>query len=146
MPSIELAAGAHIVHDVRPWAAAPRRRRAPAGRRCKVAAGTVRNLWQLRARRSSCSCFSWQRGGGIQVAGSLRSLPVLLVPSLVGILSALLQQCRCDVVVDVLLLEHVLVCELHLASSTAAGRLTKADELVVDEAILDMVELVHVLP
>jgi hypothetical protein len=24
----------------------PRRRRAPAGRRCKVAAGTVRNLWQ----------------------------------------------------------------------------------------------------
>jgi hypothetical protein len=80
------------------------------------------------------------------VAGSWRSLPVLLVPSLVGILSALLQQCRCDVVVDVLLLEHVLVCELHLASSTAAGRLTKADELVVDEAILDMVELVHVLP
>ncbi len=33
---------------------------------------------------------------------------VLLVPRLVGILSALLQQRRCDVVVDVLL-EHVLV-------------------------------------
>jgi hypothetical protein len=68
---------------------------------------------------------------------------VLLVKRLVGILSALLQQCRCDVVVDVLLLlEHVLVCEVHMAINVLQpGRLAKADELVVDEAILDMVEL-----
>jgi hypothetical protein len=33
---------------------------------------------------------------------------VLLVPRLVGIPGALLQQCQCDLVVDVLLLEHVL--------------------------------------
>jgi hypothetical protein len=66
---------------------------------------------------------------------------VLLVPRRVGILSALLQQCRCDVVVDVLL-EQILVCEVHMAINVLQpGRLAKADELVVDEAILDMVEL-----
>jgi hypothetical protein len=70
---------------------------------------------------------------------------VLLVPRLVDILGALLQQCRCDVVVDVLL-EHVLVREGDLAVYILQpGRLAKADELVVDEAILDVVELVHVL-
>ncbi len=43
--------------------------------------------------------------------------------------------------VDVLL-EHVLVCEVHMAINVLQpGRLAKADELVVDEAILDMVEL-----
>jgi hypothetical protein len=41
-------------------------------------------------------------------------------------------------------LEHVLGCELHMAVQVLQlGRLTKADELVVDEAILDIVELVH---
>ncbi len=43
-------------------------------------------------------------------------------------------------------LDHVLVCELHLAVQVLQpSHLTKADELVVDEAILDIVELVHVL-
>ena len=38
----------------RPLVCRPRRRRAPAGRRCKVAAGTVRNLWQpLRAAKAT---------------------------------------------------------------------------------------------
>jgi hypothetical protein len=42
--------------------------------------------------------------------------------------------------------EHVLVCELHMAVQVLQpGRLAKADELVVDEATLDVVELVHVL-
>jgi hypothetical protein len=69
---------------------------------------------------------------------------VLLVPRLVGIPSAL-QQCQCDLVVDVLL-EHVLVRELHMPIDVLQpGRLAKADELIVDEAILDVVELVHVL-
>ena len=55
---------------------------------------------------------------------------VLLFPRLVGILSALLQQCRCDVVVDVLLLlEHVLVCEVHMAINVLQpGPLAEAEE------------------
>ena len=70
---------------------------------------------------------------------------VLLVPRLVGIPGALLQQCQCDLVVDVLL-EHVLVRELYMSINVLQpGRLAKADELVVDEGILDVVELVHVL-
>ena len=45
-----------------------------------------------------------------------------------------------------MLLEHVLVCEVHMAVQVLQpSRLTKADELVVDEAILDIVEIVHVL-
>jgi hypothetical protein len=41
---------------------------------------------------------------------------------------------------------HVLVRELHMPIDVLQpGRLAKADELVVDEAILDVVELVHVL-
>ena len=40
------------------------------------------------------------------------------------------------------LLEHVLVRELYVPINVLQpGRLAKADELVVDEAILDMVEL-----
>jgi len=39
-----------------------------------------------------------------------------------------------------------LVCELHMAVQVLQpGCFAKADELVVDEAILDIVELVHVL-
>jgi hypothetical protein len=71
---------------------------------------------------------------------------VLLVPCLVVVSDALLQQCLCDVVVDVLLLEHVLVRGGDLAVYILQpGRLAKADELVVDEAILDVTELVYVL-
>jgi hypothetical protein len=48
-----------------------------------------------------------------------------------------------DLVVNVLL-EHVLVRELHMAVEILQpGRLAKTDELVVDEAILDAVELVN---
>jgi hypothetical protein len=55
---------------------------------------------------------------------------------------ALLQQCQCDLVVY-MLLEHVLVRELHVPIDVLQpGRLAKANELVVDEAILDVVELV----
>jgi hypothetical protein len=70
---------------------------------------------------------------------------VLLVPRLVAIPGpgALLQQRQCDLVVDVLMLEHILVRELHLAVEVVQpGRLAKEDELVVDEGILDVVELV----
>jgi hypothetical protein len=50
-----------------------------------------------------------------------------------------------DFVVNVLL-EHVLVRELYVpVEILQPGRLAKADELVVDEAILDVVELVDVL-
>jgi len=42
--------------------------------------------------------------------------------------------------------EHVLVRELYVpVEILQPGRLAKADELVVDEVILDVVELVHVL-
>ena len=41
--------------------------------------------------------------------------PVLLIPRLVGIAGALLQEGVGDLVVDVLLLYHVLVGELHKA-------------------------------
>jgi hypothetical protein len=59
---------------------------------------------------------------------------------------ALLQEGVGDLVVNVLLLEHVLVRELYVpVEILQPGRLAKADELVVDEAILDVVELVYVL-
>jgi hypothetical protein len=46
----------------------------------------------------------------------------------------------------VLLPEHVLVRELYVpVEILQPGRLAKADELVVDEAILDVVELVDFL-
>jgi hypothetical protein len=45
-----------------------------------------------------------------------------------------------------LLLEDVLICELHLAVEVLkAGSLAETQKLVVDEAILDVVELVDVL-
>jgi hypothetical protein len=49
-------------------------------------------------------------------------------------------------VVDVLLLEHLLVRELDLAVKVLKScGLAKAEELVVDEAILEVVKLVNVL-
>jgi hypothetical protein len=55
-----------------------------------------------------------------------------------------------DIVVNVLLLEHVLVRELYELyvpiDVLQQGRLAKEDELTMDEAILDVVELVDVLP
>ena len=51
-----------------------------------------------------------------------------------------------DLVVDVLLLEHLLVRELDLAVKVLKScGLAKAEELVVDEAILEVVKLVDVL-
>jgi hypothetical protein len=62
---------------------------------------------------------------------------VLLVQCLVGIPGALLQERIGDLMVDVLLLEHLLVRELDLAVKVLKSRgLAKAEELVVDEAIL----------
>jgi hypothetical protein len=61
---------------------------------------------------------------------------VLLVPRLVGNTGALLQEGVGDLAVNVLL-EHVLVCELYVTVEILQpGCLAKADELVVDEAIL----------
>jgi hypothetical protein len=68
---------------------------------------------------------------------------VLLVPRLVGITGALLQEGVGDLVVNVLL-EHVLFHELYVAVEILQpGRLAKTDELVVDEAILDVVHVLH---
>jgi hypothetical protein len=64
----------------------------------------------------------------------------LLGPCLVGFAGAFLQQCIGDLVVDVLLLEHLLVRELDLAVKVLKPcGLAKAEELVVDEAILEVV-------
>jgi hypothetical protein len=71
---------------------------------------------------------------------------VLLGPYLVSFAGAFLQQCIGDLVVDVLLLEHLLVRELDLAVQVPKScSLAKAEELVVDEAILEVVKLVNVL-
>ena len=71
-------------------------------------------------------------------------IAVLLVPCLVGVAGAPFQQRIGDLVVDVLLLEHLLVRELDLPVQVLKARgLAEADKLVVDEAIL--VELIDVL-
>ncbi len=70
---------------------------------------------------------------------------ILLFPRLVGIPGALLQEGVGYLVVNVLL-EHVLARELHMAVQVLQpGLLAEAEELVVDEAILDVVKLVDVL-
>jgi hypothetical protein len=71
---------------------------------------------------------------------------VLLVPCLVGIPGALLQESIGYLMFDVLLLEHLLVRELDLAVKVLKScGLAKAEELVVDEAILEVVKLVNIL-
>jgi hypothetical protein len=69
---------------------------------------------------------------------------VLLVSRLAGIPGALLQEGVGDLVVNVLM-EHVLVRGLYVpVEILQPGRLARADELVVDEAILDVVDM-HML-
>ena len=71
---------------------------------------------------------------------------VLLVPCLVGVSGAHLEEGVADLPIDVLLLEDVLICEVNLPVEVLkAGTLAEAHKLVVDEAILDGVELVDVL-
>ncbi len=71
---------------------------------------------------------------------------VLMVPCLVGVSGVLLQEGVADLPIAMLLMEDVLICEVNLPVEVLkAGSLAKSDELVVDEAILDVVELVHVL-
>ena len=71
---------------------------------------------------------------------------VLLVPCLVGVSGALLQEGVADLPIDMLLLEDVLICEVNLPVEVLkAGSLAEAHKLVVDETILDVVELVDVL-
>jgi hypothetical protein len=71
---------------------------------------------------------------------------VLLVPCLVGVSGALLQEGVADLPIDMLLLEDVLICEVNLPVEVLkAGSLAEAHKLVVDEAILDVVDLVDVL-
>jgi hypothetical protein len=68
---------------------------------------------------------------------------VLLVPCLVGIQGALLQKRIGDLMGDVLLLEHLLVRKLDLAVKVLKScGLAKAEELVVDQSILEVVKLV----
>ncbi len=70
---------------------------------------------------------------------------VLLVPCLVGVSGALLQKGVADLPIDMLLLEDVLICEVNLPVEVLKeGSLAEAHKLVVDEAILDVVELVDV--
>jgi hypothetical protein len=69
---------------------------------------------------------------------------VLLVPCLVGVSGALLQEGVADLPIDMprLLLEDVLICEVNLPVEVLkAGSLPKEHELVVDEPILDVAEL-----
>jgi hypothetical protein len=71
---------------------------------------------------------------------------VLLVPCLVGVSGALLQNLIADLPINMLLLEDVLICEVNLRVEVLkAGSLPEAHELVVHEAILDVVELVDVV-
>ena len=71
---------------------------------------------------------------------------VLLVPCLVGVSAAHLEEGVADLPIDVLLLEDVLICEVNLPVEVLkAGSLAEAHKLVVDETILDVVELVDVL-
>ena len=71
---------------------------------------------------------------------------VLLVPCLVGVSGALLQEGVADLPIDMLLLEDVLICEVNLPVEVLkAGSLAEAHKLVEDEVILDVVELVDVL-
>ena len=71
---------------------------------------------------------------------------VLLVPCLVGVSGALLEEGVADLPIDMLLLEDVLICEVNLPVEVLkAGSLAEAHKLVVDETILDVVELVDVL-
>ena len=71
---------------------------------------------------------------------------VLLVPCLVCVSGALLQEGVADLPIDMLLLEDVLICEVNLPVEVLkAGSLAEAHKLVVDETILDVVELVDVL-
>jgi hypothetical protein len=59
---------------------------------------------------------------------------------------ALLQEGVDDLPIDMLQLEDVLICDVNLPVEVLkAGSLTEAHELVVDEAILDVVELVDVV-
>jgi hypothetical protein len=68
---------------------------------------------------------------------------VLLVPRLVGIPGAFFQEGVGDFVVNVLL-EHVSVRELYVpVEILQPGRLAEAEELVVDEALLDVVDILH---
>lgn len=71
---------------------------------------------------------------------------ILLGPSPVSIVGALLEERLGDLVVDVLLLEVVLVLERNVAVEVLQpGSLTEAKELVVNETVLHAVQLVDIL-
>ena len=71
---------------------------------------------------------------------------VLLGPLLVCFPGPFLEEGVADLPIDMLLLEAVLIRLVYLAVEVLkAGSLAKSKELVVDEAILDVVELVDVL-
>ncbi len=69
----------------------------------------------------------------------------VLGPRLVCLLDPFLEEGVADLPIDMLLLEGVLIRLVYLAVEVLkAGSLAKSKELVVDEAILDVVELVAV--
>jgi hypothetical protein len=71
---------------------------------------------------------------------------VVMVPCLVDIQGALFQEGIGNLVFDVLLLQDVLVREGNLPVEVLEpSSLAEAEELVMDEAILDVVELVDVI-
>ena len=68
---------------------------------------------------------------------------VLMIPCLVGVSGALLQEGVADLPIAILLMEDVSICQVNLPVEVLkAGSLAEAHELIVDEAILDVVELV----
>jgi hypothetical protein len=70
----------------------------------------------------------------------------VLGPRLVCLPGPFLEEGVADLPIDMLLLETILIREVNLAVVVLkAGSLAKPNELVVDEAILDVVELVDVL-
>jgi hypothetical protein len=70
----------------------------------------------------------------------------VLGPRLVCLPGPFLEEGIADLQIDMLLLEGVLIRLVYLAVEVLkAGSLTKSKELVVDEAILDVVELVDVI-
>jgi hypothetical protein len=70
---------------------------------------------------------------------------VLLGPRLVCLPGPLFEEGVADLPIDMLLLEAVLIRLVYLAVEVLKAGMAKSKELVVDEAILDVVELVDVI-
>ena len=97
---------------------------------------------------STCARAREEDGGGLVYYIGVYSYwgPVLLGPCLVCLPGPLFEEGVADLPIDMLLLEAVLIRLVYLAVEVLkAGSLAKSKELVVDEAVLDVVELVDVI-